>query len=160
MNVVYHIDWFLDTCILFGYTFLHLWDKSHLIMVYDPFKVWLNLFTKILLRIYDFLRCLSLKFNHILSILHFYSPPPAYTFNAFRFIILNISYHSFWPAEFLLKVIWELYASSLVYNMLIFPCCVWQRISRKNELVCRQKRSRKKKKKYQKLGVTEIWNPF
>ena len=33
------IDWFAETEILF-----HLWEKSHLIMVYDPFNELLNLF--------------------------------------------------------------------------------------------------------------------
>ena len=33
VNVVYHIDWFADV-----EPFLHLWNKSHLIMVYDFFK--------------------------------------------------------------------------------------------------------------------------
>ena len=38
VNVVYHTDWF-------AYTegFLHLRDKSHLIMVYDPFNLLLDL---------------------------------------------------------------------------------------------------------------------
>ena len=37
VNMVYHIN-------LFAYIeeFLHLWDKSHLIMVYDPFNVLLD----------------------------------------------------------------------------------------------------------------------
>ena len=38
VNVVYHIDWFMDIEPL-----LHPWDKSHLIMVYDLFNVLLNL---------------------------------------------------------------------------------------------------------------------
>ena len=37
-NGVYHIDWFMDT-----EKFLHLWSKSHLAVVYDPFNVLLAL---------------------------------------------------------------------------------------------------------------------
>ena len=36
-NVVYHLDWFADI-----EKSLCPWDKSHLIMVYDPFKVLLD----------------------------------------------------------------------------------------------------------------------
>ena len=32
-NMVYHVDWFVDAELN-----LHLWNKSHLIMVYDPFR--------------------------------------------------------------------------------------------------------------------------
>ena len=38
LNVVYHTDWFADI-----EESLYPWDKSHLIMVYDPFNVWLDL---------------------------------------------------------------------------------------------------------------------
>ena len=38
VDVVYHTDWFTDT-----EKSLHPWDKSHLIMVYDPFNVLLDL---------------------------------------------------------------------------------------------------------------------
>ena len=38
VNVVYHIDWVADI-----EKSLHPWDKSHLIMVYDPFNVLLDL---------------------------------------------------------------------------------------------------------------------
>ena len=38
VNVVYHTDWFVDI-----EPSLHPWNKSHLIMVYDPFNVLLNL---------------------------------------------------------------------------------------------------------------------
>ena len=38
VDVVYHIDWFADI-----EKSLHPWDKSHLIMVYDPFSVLLDL---------------------------------------------------------------------------------------------------------------------
>ena len=38
VNVVYHTDWFTDIK-----ESLHPWDKSHLIMVYDPFNVLLDL---------------------------------------------------------------------------------------------------------------------
>ena len=37
VNVVYHIDWFA-----YIEESLHPWDKSHLIMVYDPFNVLLD----------------------------------------------------------------------------------------------------------------------
>ena len=37
INVVCHIDWFANIKIS-----LHHWDKSHLIMVYDPFTVLLD----------------------------------------------------------------------------------------------------------------------
>ena len=33
---------------------MHPWDKSHLIMVYDPFKVFFYLFANILLSIFVF----------------------------------------------------------------------------------------------------------
>ena len=35
--MVYHIDWFAYT-----EESLHLWDKTHLIMTYDPFNVLLD----------------------------------------------------------------------------------------------------------------------
>ena len=38
VNMVYHIDGFVDT-----EKSLHPWDKSHLITVYDPFTVLLDL---------------------------------------------------------------------------------------------------------------------
>ena len=38
-NVVYHTDWFVG-----GEKSLHPWDKSHLVMVYVPFKLLLGLF--------------------------------------------------------------------------------------------------------------------
>ena len=38
VDVAYHTDWYVDT-----EKSLHPWDKSHLIMVYDPFKVLLDL---------------------------------------------------------------------------------------------------------------------
>ena len=37
VNVVYHTDGFVDI-----EEFLHAWDKSHLIMMYNPFNVLLN----------------------------------------------------------------------------------------------------------------------
>ena len=37
VNVMYHTDWFADI-----EPALHPWDKSHLIMVYDPFNVLLG----------------------------------------------------------------------------------------------------------------------
>ena len=37
VNLVYHTDWFADI-----EKSLQFWDKSHLIMVYDPFDVLLN----------------------------------------------------------------------------------------------------------------------
>ena len=47
VNMVYHID-------LFAYfeESLHSWNKPNLIMVYELFDVLLNLFAKILLRIF------------------------------------------------------------------------------------------------------------
>ena len=38
VDTMYHIDWFMDT-----EKSLYPWDKSHLIMMYDPFKVLLEL---------------------------------------------------------------------------------------------------------------------
>ena len=38
VNMVYHIDWFV-----YIEESLHPWDQSHLIMVYDPFNVLLDL---------------------------------------------------------------------------------------------------------------------
>ena len=38
VDVVYHSDWFMDI-----EKNLYLWDKSHLIMIYDPFKPFLDL---------------------------------------------------------------------------------------------------------------------
>ena len=38
VNVLYHTDWFVDI-----EKPLHPWDKSHLIVVYDPFNVLLDL---------------------------------------------------------------------------------------------------------------------
>ena len=46
VHVVYYIDEFVDI-----EKFLHPWDKSHLIMVYDPFNVFWIWFDNILLRI-------------------------------------------------------------------------------------------------------------
>ena len=37
VNMVYHIDWFV-----YIEESLHPWDKSHLIVVYDPFNVLLD----------------------------------------------------------------------------------------------------------------------
>ena len=37
VNMVYHIDWFADI-----EESLHLWDKAHLVMVYDLFNVLLD----------------------------------------------------------------------------------------------------------------------
>ena len=45
INVICHIDWFADT-----EPFLHPWNKSHLIMVYVPFNLLLNLVGNIVLR--------------------------------------------------------------------------------------------------------------
>ena len=39
VGVVYHTDWFADF-----ESFLHHWDKSHLILVYNTFNVFLGLF--------------------------------------------------------------------------------------------------------------------
>ena len=47
VNTVYHIDSFV-----YIEESLHPWDKPHLIMVYDPFKVVLNFFANILLSIF------------------------------------------------------------------------------------------------------------
>ena len=47
VNVVYHTDLFVDI-----EESLHPWDKSHLIMVYYPFNVLLDLVCSILLRIF------------------------------------------------------------------------------------------------------------
>ena len=37
ITVVYHIDWFVDIA-----KYFNPWDKSHLIMVYDPFNMLLS----------------------------------------------------------------------------------------------------------------------
>ena len=37
VNVVYHIDWFVDIK-----ESLHSWDKAHLVMVYDFFNMLLD----------------------------------------------------------------------------------------------------------------------
>ena len=37
LNVVYYIDWFVNV-----EAYFHPWNKSSLIMVYDPFNVLLN----------------------------------------------------------------------------------------------------------------------
>ena len=37
INVVYHIDWFVDIK-----ESLHFWDKAHLVMVYDFFNMFLD----------------------------------------------------------------------------------------------------------------------
>ena len=37
VNMVFHIDWFLDIK-----EFLHPWDRSHSIVVYDPYSVLLD----------------------------------------------------------------------------------------------------------------------
>ena len=47
VDVVYQIDWFANTV-----KSLHPWNKSLLIMVYDPLNVLLDLFCSILLRIF------------------------------------------------------------------------------------------------------------
>ena len=47
VNVVYHIDWFVNT-----EESLHPWDKAHLVMMYDLFNMFLELFARILLRIF------------------------------------------------------------------------------------------------------------
>ena len=45
--MVYHIGWFA-----YIEGSLHPWDKSHLVMVYDPFNVCWILFASILLRMF------------------------------------------------------------------------------------------------------------
>ena len=47
VNMMYHIDWFA-----YMEEDLHPWDKSHLVIVYDPFNLSLVLFASILLRIF------------------------------------------------------------------------------------------------------------
>ena len=47
VDVVYHIDLFVDI-----EESLHPWDKPHLIMVYDPFNIYLDLVCWYLLRIF------------------------------------------------------------------------------------------------------------
>ena len=47
VNVVYHTDGFADI-----EEPLHPWDKSHLIMMYNPFNVLLDAVASILLRIF------------------------------------------------------------------------------------------------------------
>ena len=47
VNMVYHMDWFV-----YIEEYLHPWDKSHLVIVYDPFNLSLVLFASILLRIF------------------------------------------------------------------------------------------------------------
>ena len=37
VNVVYHIDWFVNV-----EEFLHAWDKTHLVMMYDLFNMLLD----------------------------------------------------------------------------------------------------------------------
>ena len=39
VNMVWNTDWFVDTK-----KYLYPWDKSHLIMVYDPFNILLKIF--------------------------------------------------------------------------------------------------------------------
>ena len=60
VNIVYHID-------LFAYIeeSLHPWDKSHLIMVYDPLMCCQSLFASILLRIFAsmFISDIGLSFS-------------------------------------------------------------------------------------------------
>ena len=48
VDVVYHIDRFVDIEI-----YLHSWDKSLLIVVYDSFNVLLDWIASILLRIFE-----------------------------------------------------------------------------------------------------------
>ena len=48
VDVVCHINRFVDIEI-----YLHSWDKSHLIMVYDSFNVLLDWIASILLRIFE-----------------------------------------------------------------------------------------------------------
>ena len=45
--MVYYIDWFADIEESF-----HPWDKANLVTVYDLFNMLLDLFTRILLRIF------------------------------------------------------------------------------------------------------------
>ena len=47
VDVVYYIDGFANIK-----EFLHTWDKSHLIMVYDPFNIYFMQFANILLRVF------------------------------------------------------------------------------------------------------------
>ena len=47
VNMVYHIDWFVHI-----EEFLHSWNKLNLIMGYELLDVLLNLFAKILLKIF------------------------------------------------------------------------------------------------------------
>ena len=45
--MVYHIDWFVNI-----EESLHPWDKAHLVTMYDLFNMFLELFARILLRIF------------------------------------------------------------------------------------------------------------
>ena len=47
VNVVYHIDWFVNIEESF-----HSWDKAHLVMTYDLFNMLLDMFARILLKIF------------------------------------------------------------------------------------------------------------
>jgi len=62
VNVVYHTDGFADI-----EEHLHLWDKSHLIMMYNPFNVLLYAVASILLRIFAsmFISEISLYFSFL-----------------------------------------------------------------------------------------------
>ena len=48
VNVVYYTDWIVNM-----EKSLYPWNKSHSIMVYDPFNVFLDWFTNILLKIFE-----------------------------------------------------------------------------------------------------------
>ena len=48
VNMVYHIDWFVAIK-----PFLHPWDKTHFIMVYEPLMYGWTHFANILLRIFE-----------------------------------------------------------------------------------------------------------
>ena len=53
VNIVYRIDWFA-----YIEESLHPWDKGHLVMLYDLFNMLLDLFARILLRIFV---CMSIS---------------------------------------------------------------------------------------------------
>ena len=61
--MVYHIDWFANI-----EEFLHLWDKAHLVMMYDVFDM--LLYARILLRIFAsmFISDIDLQFSFFYDI--------------------------------------------------------------------------------------------
>ena len=67
VNMVYHIDWFV-----YFEESLHPWDKAHLIMMYDPFNVWLDCLLEFCWRFLHLYSSVILTCSFLFCVWHLY----------------------------------------------------------------------------------------